>query len=60
MPGKPKTYHSGAEAERKAIKEYLRRLLRNAPAGASVAVIGTILAWVQGRSDRYRKRGCGL
>jgi hypothetical protein len=49
-----KTYHEGAEAERKAFKAFLKRKLK---VGGSMEMA---LAWVQGRCDRYRKIKGGL
>ena len=52
-----KTYHEGAEAERKAFKAYLKRQLKN---GKGPFVLTNVLRWVQARCDRYRKRKGGL
>lgn len=57
---KPRTYNAGAEAERKATKAYLRRLIRGAPDRSTLLTVEAVLRWVQGRCDRYRKREGGL
>ena len=54
---KPRTYHEGAEAERRAFKAYLKRLVER---GAADNLLSQIKTWVQGRCDRYRKRKGGL
>jgi hypothetical protein len=55
-----KTYHEGAEAERKAFRANLRRDLRNASEISVRAYIEGKLKWVQGRCDRYKKIAGGL
>lgn len=56
-----KTFHEGAELERRAFKAYLKRQL-NLQRGAVPAKLwgSDILEWVQGRCDRYKKRKGGL
>jgi hypothetical protein len=48
-----KTYHEGAEAERKAFKAYLKRQPRSPE-------VEMALAWIKGRCDRYKKVKGGL
>ena len=57
-----KTYHEGAEAERKAFIAYLRRQNRKAQTHSEgwLEAIGCAVTWVQGRCDRYKKRKGGL
>ena len=51
-----KTYHEGAEDERRAFKAFLKRQIKK----AGKCTDEDVLAWVQGRCDRYRKRKGGL
>lgn len=55
-----KTYHEGAEAERKAFKANLRRDLKTCPEPLVRLWIEGKLKWIAGRCDRYRARKGGL
>jgi len=55
-----KTYHEGAEAERKAFKAYLKRQLTGILHPAAGDKLKDALVWVQGRCDRYHRRKGGL
>ena len=57
---KPKTYHEGAEDERRAVKARLKGRMLKAGSAEELAVLRTEYAWVQGRCDRYKKRKGGL
>ncbi len=47
----------GARLERKAVRAYLRRLIKNPP---PTPPIETVLAWILKREARYSKRTGGL
>ena len=51
-----KTFHEGAEYERKAFKAYLKRQYKT----SAMIAIEEILTWVQDRCNRYKKAKGGL
>lgn len=50
----------GARVERKAIRAYLRRLLRWTADASRVRAIEDVLKWVLSRQKRYDRRPGGL
>lgn len=50
----------GAKIERKAVKAYLRRLLRKITDTEARQLVEQAIRWLEGRPARYRKRPGGL
>ncbi len=53
-------YSAGARYERDAVRDYLRRKLRNALNGVEQAILDSALQWILKRQDRYGKQKGGL